>query len=165
MFATNCTGRGKRWASNHRVPDNNQPRMRRWLIRATRYKSIQGPKHTNQSINRATPAPPYPVGASRVKRFAPGFKTPICLSSEPLARNEFGGAWGGPFGTGFRAAPGRLFFGYFLLATAVNVGLHFIQPNLRACTSILNNKTALNRKNLTEWSITKAPTQIGTMQL
>ncbi len=24
-------------------------------------------------------------------------KTPICLSSEPLARSEFGGAWGVPF--------------------------------------------------------------------
>ena len=67
------------------------------------------------------PAPPYPVGASRVKRFAPGFKTPICLSPAPLARGEFGGAWGGPFGTGFRAAPGRLFFGYFLLATQKKV--------------------------------------------
>ena len=33
-------------------------------------------------------------------------KTPICLSSEPLARSEFGGAWGVPFWTGFRAAPG-----------------------------------------------------------
>ncbi len=24
-------------------------------------------------------------------------KTPICLSPEPLARGEFGGAWGVPF--------------------------------------------------------------------
>jgi len=60
--------------------------------------------------------PPHPVGASRGKRFAPGFKTPICLSPAPLARGEFGGAWGRPYGTGFRAAAGRLFFGYFLLA-------------------------------------------------
>ena len=33
-------------------------------------------------------------------------KTPICLSPEPLERGEFGGAWGVPFWTGFRAAPG-----------------------------------------------------------
>ncbi|SCK12200.1 hypothetical protein PSELUDRAFT_1082 [Vogesella sp. LIG4] len=66
--------------------------------------------------SRIAPTCPNPVGASRAKRCAPGFKTPICLSPEPLARDEFGGAWGVPFCTGFRAAPGRLFFGYFLLA-------------------------------------------------
>ena len=109
---------------------------------------------THNSGNRTVATCPKPVGASRVKGCVPGVKPPLCLSPEPLARDEFGGAWGVPFCTGFRVAvgepgivkgaavaplacsPGGTGTKIILRAAdttpdAVNVGLRCAQPNLR----------------------------------
>ncbi len=93
----------------------------------------------------------HPVGVSRRKWCAPGFKTPICLSPAPLARGEFGGAWGMPFCPGFRAAPGRLFFGFFLLATQKK------EPRCRSIAACKQHRAAVHQTNHQRLAATLVP--------
>ena len=66
-------------------------------------------------------------------------KTPICLRPEPLAKGEFGGALALRCQPGFRAAAGRLFFGFFLLATQKK------EPRCRSTAACKQHRAAVHQ--------------------